>query len=132
MGGHFHTTSQGAIEIIVSSMPATCDSAKQQKFTAGEAIVQVYGLMGSAPGDLTSGEVKYATIKQNCASGAPIEGNVERASSVKGTTTVKVTAKSATQLEGSMDLTFEDGSFLKGTFKVPSCANEMPEGATCK
>lgn len=120
------------MEIIVSSMPATCDSATQKKFTGGEAIVQVYGLMGTAPDDLTSSEVKYVTIKQSCASGAPLDANIDKASRVKGTSTVKITAKSAAQVEGSMDVTFEDGSFLKGTFKVPSCASEMPEGASCK
>ena len=120
------------MEIIVSSMPATCDSAKQKVFTGGEIIVQVYGLMGTAPGDLTSTEVKYAAIKLMCASGASVEANVEKASDVKGSTTVKITAKSDTQVEGSMDVKFEDGSFLKGTFKVPTCASEIPEGATCK
>lgn len=120
------------MEIVVSSMPGTCDSATQKNFTGGEILVQIYGLMGTAPGDLTSTEVKYAAIKQTCASGASVEANVDKASDVKGTTTVKITAKTDKQVEGSMDLKFEDGSFLKGTFKVPTCANEIPDGATCK
>lgn len=120
------------IDLVFSAAADLCTGLENQKFPKGASLVQIYNLAGTAPGALVaSADTKYATLLPACPSGASVNeyvGSASRATS----TTVTVTTKSATQITGELDITFEDGSSIKGAFDVPICSVSEAEDPTCE
>src|SRR5262249_9603088 len=112
----------GSMDVVLSDQAGACDSAKASKLHAGETLVQMYALKGTPGGPYTSetNDIKYATVRTTCTSGAPVETSVARAAAV---TTPPITIKTVTSwsVEGTADITFDDGSAANGTFIVPTC-----------
>jgi hypothetical protein len=128
-----HLDKDGSLDLILSDAPGLCDAIQAQKFAPGTTIVQAYGLVGKAPGAFKSDheDVKYATVSPTCPSGQPIgEQNVAKAGRAK-TTTIEVTTLGDTSVEGTIDVTFDDGSSVSGSFSVPMCSQSQAEKATC-
>lgn len=128
-----HVGKDGALDLILSDAPGLCDAIQAQKFAAGTTIVQAYNLTGKAPGEFKSSDadVKYATVSATCPSGQPIgEQNVAKAGRAK-TATINVTSLGDATVEGSIDVTFDDGSSVSGSFSVPTCPQSEAEKATC-
>ncbi len=122
----------GSVDIILSDRADACASVEQAKLHAGETIVELFRFAGTAPGTFGESEdVKYATVKSTCTSNAPL-GDENVASSSRGTTTkLEVTALDAASVEGTLTVTFEDGSTITGPFDFPMCTVTVPELLTC-
>jgi hypothetical protein len=119
-----------SLDLILSSAEGLCDSTTSGKLHAGEMIVQAFGLQGTAPGVLTSDEVKYASVASGCQSGAAVENNVSRASDATSAS-ISVT-RLTTSVDGTLDIRFQDGSYVSGSFSVPFCALQADfEDAVC-
>ena len=133
MSGIGHVGSvDGKIDLVFVSTPNLCADLENETFAAGSAVVQVYGLAGTVPGDFVpSSDTKYATILPACPSGASVNEYVGSASRAT-TTKVTVATKTATQITGELQLEFEDGSSVSGAFDVPICSVSEAENATCK
>lgn len=131
--GFFFVDDTGKLDLIFSDKFGICDSAKQSKIHAGETMVQLYTLAGTAPGVFTSanGDVKYATVKPTCASDAPLGDSEVAAASRATTSTVTLSVVTSTKVEGTLDITFEDGSKVSGGFSVSACSVTIPESSTC-
>jgi hypothetical protein len=129
--GYAHFNNDNSIDIILSDFDGACASAAANSLHRGETTVQAYGLTGTAPGVFTSTMVvKYATIGPMCAPGT----RANFATSKYGRATVsKVTLSkvTATQVEGQMSATFDDGGYISGTFIVPTCASVVNEFVVC-
>jgi hypothetical protein len=129
--GLAYVDKQGAVDILVSDGAGLCSSVTSQKFHAGETLVQVYNLKGKVPGAFTSdGDVKYASVNGSCASGQSVEGSV----SAKGRVTksdFSITKMTATEVEGTLNITFDEGSTISGSFSLPICSTSEAEKATC-
>lgn len=120
------------IDLVFANTADLCAGLENQKFTAGSSIVQIYNLSGTAPGALVaSDDTKYATLLPACPSGASVSDYVASASRATSAA-VTVTTKTATQITGELDITFEDGSSIKGAFDVPICSVSEAEAATCE
>jgi hypothetical protein len=123
----------GSLDLVLSDVDALCDSVTQKKIHAGETIVQLYTLKGTAPGTYTAenNDIKYATVSPSCPSGQPLgETNVAGAGRIQ-TSAITVSSLTATVAEGTLDLTFTDGSKVSGTFSVPICGSTLPESSVC-
>lgn len=134
VSGFAHQSAGGSVDIVLGDVPGLCDSVKAERFKAGTTIVQAYGLSGSVPGPFvsTNDDMKYATLSATCASGAPVEANVENASrAVTAKTTISL-SKLDTEVAGEMTMEFEDGSKVSGSFVVPICSESEAENATCE
>ncbi len=120
--GTHDTGAKGLIDVVLSTADAVCDAAMQQKLHGGETLVQLYGLEGTAPGAYVAvhDEIKYGRIKPTCPSGAPLEANADSAGRIQSSA-VTLSRVDAALVEGTIDLTFDDGSKLAGSFSVPSC-----------
>lgn len=131
--GFFFVDPGGKIDLIISDKSGICDSVKQSKIHPGETMVQLYGLNGTAPGAFTSenDDIKYATIKATCASNQPVGDAEVDAASRATTSTVTISTSTATKLEGTLNLTFEDGSSVSGSFSLGSCTSTVPETSAC-
>lgn len=128
----------GRLDLFFSDASELCASLERGRFAPGTTVVQTYGLVGTVPGNFkpNSDDVKYATIKASCPSGASVNSNVESASripvsSIGTTSTIEISSLTETRAEGSVDLTFPDGSTLSGTFSVGTCSTSESEKATC-
>jgi hypothetical protein len=132
--GHMNPADGGqtSIDLVFSNVDAVCDSVTQGKLHAGEVIIQLYGMTGTAPGTFTSanGDVKYASVSATCASGQRAEQNIAKAGSVK-TSTITISKLTSTDVEGNAELSFDDGSTLSGSFQVPICSATTPETSVC-
>ncbi len=122
----------GTVDIILSDQADACASIEKAKLHAGETMVQLYRLAGTAPGAFgETDDVKYVTVKPTCTSGQPL-GDADVASSSRATTTkVDLTALDAASVEGTLTVTFEDGSTVSGPFDFPMCSVTVPELTTC-
>lgn len=126
--------SDTSLSLVLSDKPGVCEAFTAHKVRAGETILQAYSLVGTAPGTFKVDEdtVKYARVKSDCASGTHVTDNVSEASGTATGVTVTVTAVSATEVSGTIDATFSDGSFSL-PFAVPTCAEVEPgDNATCE
>lgn len=130
--GIAHKGKEGSIDLILSDTEGLCDSLTQQKFHAGETIVQAYNLVGTAPGTFAAKEsdTKYASLKSTCASGQKINDHVDKAARAT-TSEITLTSVGATSVEGKISITFDDGSSVSGDFSVPVCGMADAEDATC-
>ena len=139
--GFFFKNEDSTIDLIFTDKDGACTDAKETKIQAGETLVQFFTLGkasdGSQPaevGTVTSEDMKYAAIASTCATGGSVEKpeNVAKAGRVTGNKTINLTALTDTNVEGSLDLAFDDGSTLAGTFKLASCEVSVPDGLTCR
>ena len=124
----------GSLDLILSDAANLCDSIAAKKFHVGETLVQAYHLTGTAPGVFTSKpgneDIKYASVRTTCTLGQAVESNIDK----KGEATkaeFTISRLTATEVEGKVTATFDDGSSVTGTFTVPICAASEAEGATC-
>lgn len=124
----------GSVDLIFSTSPSLCDSLTAGKLRAGETLVQAYGLEGSAPGTFTPkhDDVKFVRIGAGCGAGARITDHVEGTGrSTKSTFTIS--KRTSALVEGTLSITFDDGSSVEGSFAAPVCATGAPdEDALCE
>lgn len=132
VSGLAHTANDGTLDLILSNAAGVCDARKSNKVHAGETLVQIYNLKGSAPGAFTpaNNDIKYARVKSSCPSGQSVEQNVDTSSRV-ATSDITVSRLTDAEVEGNLKLTFADGSSLSGTFKLPLCTYPNVEGGSC-
>lgn len=132
--GIANVAGDGSIDLIFSSSPSLCDALTSGKLRAGETLVQAYGLEGTEPGTFTPkhDDVKFVRIGSACASGARITDHVEGTGrSTKSTFTIS--KRTSALVEGTLSITFDDGSSVEGSFSVPVCATGSPdEDALCE
>jgi hypothetical protein len=131
--GFGYVDKDGALDLVLSSEDGLCDSVKQSKIHPGEMLVQLYTLKGTAPGAFVPehNDVKYATVASTCPSGEPLgQANVEKAARATSTT-VTIAALTATAVDGTVSITFEDGSSVSGDFNLPTCSSTTPESSIC-
>ena len=128
-----HSGTGGTVDLIFSDAPDLCAGLKLQTFPAGVSIVQVYNLSGTAPGEFTpaTGDVKYATLKDTCPSGASVNDHVAGSGDAK-TTSVTIDSLTATRVAGELSVQFVDGSSVEGTFDIAMCDASEAENATCE
>lgn len=132
--GFAFKNADGTVDLVLSSLDGACDSAKGAKVHAGETLVQLFALTGTAPGAFTSAnkDVKYATVAATCASGTPVSaGGAVSASGRATTSTVTISSLTASGAQGTLDLVFDDGSKASGSFDVPTCTATTFENAVC-
>lgn len=115
----------GSLNVMLSDFPRLCDSVKLHKLHAGEAVVQAYGLKGSAPGTFSAAspameDIKYASVGA-CSSGQPVESSIAKKSDDTTTSEITISKLGTTQVEGRLTLDFADGSSVSGSFFVPIC-----------
>jgi hypothetical protein len=127
--GLWHLMANGTLDIFFSDAGMLCDAATQGKLHAGETLVQVYALNETPSGKFVAGEVKYATVAADCATGQPIQNHVDKHAMATGSEFTISTFASV--IEGKLSFTFDDGSSLAGDFSVPMCGNEATETDTC-
>src|SRR5262249_5033303 len=130
--GLAHSDGAGSIDLVLSSQAGVCQSASAGKLHAGEMLVGLYGLTGTAPGTYTSAnnDIKFASMQSTCASGTPVESAVDKSGRVT-TSTITLQAVTSSDVQGTLDLKFDDGSAASGTFDVPTCASTLSEGYVC-
>jgi hypothetical protein len=77
--------------------------------------------------------MKYAELGP-CTSGAPIgdKDSVANGRAEKSASTITLTTLASDKVEGTLDVTFDDGSHISGTFSVPTCSSETPETSYCR
>jgi hypothetical protein len=99
---------------------------------AGEAIVQAYALVGTAPGTFTAttDHAKWIRVLSTCGAGEAVNDEIE-ASGAATTFTITVSSLTTTAVQGTASFTFDDGSMLSGTFDVPICTTSDAENTTC-
>jgi hypothetical protein len=131
--GFWHENTDGSIDLVFSNQADVCQATKDQKLRGGESLLQFFALKGTAPGPLTPSleeDLKYASIKATCTSGQPIgKDDVEKSSRAQ-TFSFTLSAKSA-NVSGTLDVKFEDGSTVAGSFDVPACDAEIGDDLTC-
>jgi hypothetical protein len=160
--GFFFKNQDGTLEVNFSDKEGACDDAKESKLTLGQTLVQLSKLgvrtgtttfggvtngvtVGpAAVGDVTSpDDWKYARVIDSCPAGTPVADAVvidgQRVAIAVAAGRVKdidkkltLTALSDTAVEGTMDLKFDDGSTLAGSFKVASCSKSLETPLVCR
>jgi hypothetical protein len=123
--GFFRLDGVKGISLILSDMGGACDAATTGHIRAGGVVFQAYNLQGTTPGPLLSShfDVKYARVASACPVGAAVSPSwvSNFGDALENKTLITITKLSATWAEGTVDITFDDGSTLKGTFAVPAC-----------
>lgn len=122
----------GKLDLVFADYADLCTKLTAEKIPAGATIVQLYNLSGKAPGEFTaSADTKYATLLPACPSGSSVNDYVAGASRAT-TTKITVDSLTATKATGEVQMTFEDGSTIEGSFDVPICGVVEAENATCE
>ena len=127
-----HVGTDGSIDVILSDAGGVCDAVTQQRFRAGETLLQIYHLVGTAPGPFTTNEIKYASVAATCPSGQPVKGALIATKGRVTMSNVMLSSVTSTVIEGQLTAIFDDGSAVKGTFSVPICATSQAENAACQ
>jgi hypothetical protein len=122
----------GEIDLVFSDQDGICDSVKAAKLHAGEMLVQSYSLiMGPAPGEYTSDDIKFAVVSTACPSGTPVGQTYIAASGRATSSAITISAISDSNVTGTVSIQFEQNSSIQGSFDVPTCSATTPESSVC-
>lgn len=136
--GFARVDGDGTVSLLFSSDDDLCAAAGAMRLRPGESLVQIYGLKGTAPGPFTTAsplpDIKYVAIASGCPTGAhPVPDHVAgsgRAEAMPPKVTLTVLDPSSAA--GTIDITFDDGSRIAGSFAVPRCGSVLTELVTCE
>jgi hypothetical protein len=139
--GFAHVDGVGQLTLEFSNAPDRCGDAKAAKFHSNAQFIGFYRLATPADGGLPddqkaavgpviSDDMKYAELG-TCTSGAPVGEKDTVATGRAEKSTVTLTTLASDKVEGTLDVTFDDGSHISGTFSVPTCSGETPETSYC-
>jgi hypothetical protein len=132
--GYGHVNADGSLDLILSDVAGVCETfGVAKKAHAGETLVQAYALTGTAPGVFAASveqTIKYASVDPSCPSGQGVEGRTNKTGRATQSE-ISISKLTATEVEGKLTLSFDDGSSLSGTFTVPTCASAASKSVTC-
>jgi hypothetical protein len=112
-------SSAGDLNLMFGTSAISCGAVQMTCFTPGATYVQLFGL-GREPGIYTPDDSKVATVDPSRATGA--EAGVSYVTrTVANGTTVELT-RVDTVVEGTVSVTYDDGSTFEGSFSVPRCS----------
>jgi hypothetical protein len=142
----FFVMKNGKVTLEFSNFEGLCADVTAAKLRANTQLIQFYFL--ETPGDggatdqvgngkaalgpVLSSDMKYAAFG-SCTSGEALQENVivGTGRAEKTSTSITLTALGADKVAGTLDVTFDDGSKIRGSFSVPACSAQTKEESTC-
>ena len=124
--------SKGQLNFILSAEADVCRDVTSKKVPPGSLQLEVYDVPATTAGTYKSPRTQGVHVKDSCPSGAEVDKSQLEFFQSATASAITITTVNASRVDGTIDITFPDGSTVAGPFAASSCSAEPDESARCE